>query len=232
MAVEPFFPPLCTTVDAQLKAAGKTLAPEDEQKVDTVRIQRAIDHCGKGRAVRLRVNEEKSAFLTGPLVMKPEVALILDRGVTLFASRDASLYDRRMGSCGKQNEVAAGCKPLISVDKADGTAIMGDGTIDGRGGEKMLNGQDSWWEFEKKAGKDRVPQLISVDGSDHFTVYRLTLRNPPIEAISFAHGDGLTVWGVHIEASQQIARPIVTGDNAKNISIERTTGAGADSAAH
>ena len=232
MAVEPFFPPLCTTVDAQLKATGKTLAPEDEEKVDTARIQRAIDRCGKGRAVRLRVNEDKNAFLTGPLVMKQEVALILDRGVTLFASRDASLYDRRMGSCGRQNEVAAGCKPLISVEKADSAAIMGDGAIDGRGGEKMLNAQDSWWEFAQKAGKDRVPQLVSVDGSDHFTVYRLTLRNPPIEAVSFAHGDGLNIWGVHIESSQQIAKPIVAGDGAKNVTISRTTGINAESAGH
>jgi polygalacturonase len=233
MAVEPFLPPLCTTVDAELKAAtGKSLAPEDERKVDTVRIQRAIDHCGKGRAVRLRINGEKDAFLTGPLVMKPEVMLILDRGVTLFASRDASLYDLRMGSCGKQNEVAAGCKPLISVEKADDAGVMGDGTIDGRGGEKMLNGESTWWEFAQEAGKDRVPKLISVDNSDHFTVYRITLRNPPIEAVSFAHGDGLTVWGVHIESSQPGAKPIVTGDGAKNVAVARTTGAGTESAAH
>lgn len=232
IAIEPFFPPLCTTIDAQLKSAGKTLAAADEQKLDTLRIQRAIDRCGKGRAVRLRVNQEKDAFLTGPLVIKPEVALILDRGVTLFASRDASLYDRNMGSCGKQNDVAAGCRPLISVERADGVGIMGDGTINGRGGESMLNAQDSWWQFAQKAGKERVPQLIKVDNSDHFTLYRITLRDAPIEAISFDHGDGLTVWGVHIESSHPGSKPIGIGEGAKNVTISHSTGVEADSAAH
>lgn len=234
MAVEPFFPPFCSTVDAQLKATGNTLAPADEQKVDTARIQRAIDRCGKGRAVKLRVNEEMNAFLSGPLVLKPQVALVLDRGVTLFASRDAALYDRTMGSCGVASDVTAGCKPLISVEKADGVAVMGDGTIDGRGGEKMLNGQSSWWDFAKGNGSARIPRLISADNSDHLTVYRVTLKNAPAEAVFFDHGDGLTVYGVHIVTPQQGARntkPIVTGSGAKNVTITRSEGMGTDRAA-
>jgi polygalacturonase len=227
--VEPSYPQLCSTVDAQLKAGGSSLAPEDEQKVDTMRIQRAIDHCGRGRAVRLRINEAMNAFLSGPLVLRAEVALILDHGVTLFASRDPSLYDRRMGSCGKVNEVPAGCKPLILVEKANAAAIMGDGTIDGRGGEKILNGESSWWEFAQQNGRARVPQLISVDNSDNFTVYRITLKDPPLEAINFDHGNGLTVFGVHIESSRPGAgntQQIVAGEGVKNVTITRTEGAG------
>lgn len=235
-AVEPFFPPLCITVDAQLKANGSSLAAADEQKVDTARIQRAIDRCGKGRAVRLRVDQDKDAFLTGPLVLKPEVTLILDRGVTLFASRDASLYDRRTGSCGVQNDATAGCKPLISAEKADGTGVMGDGTIDGRGDEKILNRQMSWWELAsetKSGGEPRVPRLIDIENSDNFTVYRVTLKNPPSQAVFFDHGDGLTVWGVHVEAPQASSsnKPVVTGDGAKNVTITKSElGAGADPA--
>ena len=100
VVVEPFFPPFCTTVDAQLHSQGRTLAAADERKLDTARIQHAIDRCGKGRAVRLRVNEQNDAFLSGPLEMKAEVALILDRGVTLYASRDATVYAHSAGSCG------------------------------------------------------------------------------------------------------------------------------------
>ena len=65
--IEPFFPQLCTTLDAQLQSQGHTLAPTDEQKLDTARIQKAIDKCGKGRAVLLHVNETNNAFLSGPL---------------------------------------------------------------------------------------------------------------------------------------------------------------------
>src|ERR1700734_1148858 len=135
--VEPFFPQLCTTLDAQLQTVGHTLAPADEQKLDTARIQKAIDKCGKGRAVMLHVNESNNAFLSGPLELKPDVKLILGVGVTLFASRDPSLFAVSPGSCGVVSHGGGrGCKPLISVDHAPDSAIMGDGVIDGRGGEK------------------------------------------------------------------------------------------------
>ena len=50
--IEPFFPQLCThEFDAQLQTSGGSLAAADEQKLDTARIQKAIDKCGKGRAV-------------------------------------------------------------------------------------------------------------------------------------------------------------------------------------
>lgn len=224
--VEPFFPPLCSTVDAQLVAPGGKLAPGDEQKVDTARIQKAIDKCGRGRAVRLRVDEEKNAFLSGPLVLKQEVALILDRGVTLFASREPSLFDVKMGSCGRVNDIPAACRPLISVEKADGAGVMGDGVIDGRGGEKILNAQSSWWELGKQpnAGLARLPRLINVENSDNFTLYRITLKNAPAEALAFDHGDGLTVYGVDIETQPGEPKPVVTGEGAKNVSIARSEG--------
>src|SRR6185437_1809518 len=138
--VEPFFRPLCATVDAQLETSSSGhLAAGDEKKLDTERIQQAIDHCGKGRAVRLRVDAERNAFLSGPLALRPDVALIIDRGVTLFASRDPRVYDVSPGTCGVVNNERPGCKPLIAVDHAPNAAIMGDGVIDGRGGEKLLD---------------------------------------------------------------------------------------------
>ncbi len=140
MVVEPFFPQLCTTLDAHLETSGQSLAPADEQKLDTARIQRAIDRCGKGRAVLLHVDEENNAFLSGPLELRPDVTLIIGLGVTIYASRDPALYAVSPGSCGivSHEPGPRGCKPLISVDHAPNSAIMGDGTIDGRGGEKML----------------------------------------------------------------------------------------------
>lgn len=235
VVVEPFFPPLCTTVDAQLNSSGGALAAEDEQKLDTARIQRAIDKCGKGRAVRLRVNEAKNAFLSGPLVLKPEVTLILDRGVTLFASRDAAVYARTPGSCGVVNETQDGCKPLISMEKANGAGIMGDGAINGRGDAKMLGSQYSWWDLAeqaRKGGRQQAPRLIGADNSDRLTIYRITLKNPPAGAVYFDHGEGLTIWGVHIEIPQLGVKPISVGAGARNVTITRTeTVTGVDSAA-
>ncbi|HEY1767906.1 MAG TPA: glycosyl hydrolase family 28 protein [Terracidiphilus sp.] len=240
--IEPLLPPTCATLDARLQTARHTLAPADESKLDTVRIQKAIDRCGKGRAVRLHVDEANNAFLTGPLKLKPEVALIVDRGVTLFASRDPALFAVSPGSCGivshapgsppsqGQTPVGAGpgsrgCKPLISVDHAPGSAVMGDGVIDGRGGEKMLGSEYSWWDLAEQAragGNQQVPRLIVADFSDNFTLYRITLKNSSNFHVVYDHGDGFTVWGLRIDTPQRLARNtdgVDTGNGAKNITI-------------
>jgi polygalacturonase len=225
--IEPFFPQLCKTLDAQLQTAGNTLSPADEQKLDTARIQKAIDKCGKGRAVMLHVNETNNAFLSGPLELKPEVTLILGRGVTLFASRDPALFAVSPGSCGIVSHTPGprGCKPLISVDHAPKSAIMGDGVIDGRGGEKMLGSQYSWWDLAEQAragGSQQVPRLIVADSSDNFTLYRITLKNSPNFHVVYNHGDGFTVWGLRIDTPQRLARNtdgVDPGNGSKNITI-------------
>ncbi len=225
--IEPLFPQLCTTVDAQLSTDGHSLAAADEQKLDTARLQRAIDKCGRGRAVMLRVNETSNAFLSGPLVLKSDVTLIVGRGVTLFSSRDPAVFAVSPGSCGivSHSLGARGCKPLISVDHAPNSGVMGDGVIDGRGGEKMLGSQYSWWDLAEQAragGGQQVPRLIVANDSDNFTLYRITLKNSPNFHVVFNHADGFTVWGLKIDTPQRLARNtdgVDPGDGAKNITI-------------
>jgi polygalacturonase len=225
--MEPSFPQLCTTLDAQFQSHGHTLAAADEQKLDTARIQKAIDKCGKGRAVLLRVNETNDAFLSAPLELKRDVTLIVGRGVTLFASRDASLYAVSPGSCGMVSHEpgARGCRPLIAVDHAPDAGVMGDGTIDGRGGEKMLGSTYSWWDLAEQAragGNQQAPRLIVANDSDNFTLYRITLKNSPNFHVTYNRGNGFTVWGVKIDTPQRLARNtdgIDPGDGAKNVTI-------------
>jgi len=225
--IEPLFPQLCTTLDAQLSTDGHSLAAADEQKLDTARLQRAIDKCGRGRAVMLRVDETSNAFLTGPLVLKPDVTLIIGRGVTLFASRDPAVFAVSPGSCGivSHSPGLRGCKPLISVDHAPNSGVMGDGVIDGRGGEKMLGSQYSWWDLAEQAragGGQQVPRLIVATDSDNFTLYRITLKNSPNFHVVYNHGDGFTVWGLKIDTPQRLARNtdgVDPGDGAKNVTI-------------
>jgi polygalacturonase len=225
--IEPFFPQLCSTLDAQLETSGSSLAAADEQKLDTARIQRAIDRCGRGRGVLLHVNESNNAFLSGPLELKPDVTLIVGVGVTLFASRDPALFATSPGSCGivSHSPGPRGCKPLISVDHAPGSAIMGDGVIDGRGGEKMLGSQYSWWDLAEQAragGGQQVPRIIVADYSDNFTLYRITLKNSANFHVVYNHGDGFTVWGLKIDTPQRLARNtdgVDPGGGSKNITI-------------
>src|SRR5215510_2357832 len=100
--VEPKFPLACKTVVAQLvPVADTTLDPADENKLDTRRIQQAIDGCASGRAVVLKSSGERRAFLAGPITLKAGVTLIVDTNATLFASRNPRDFDvDQPGRCG------------------------------------------------------------------------------------------------------------------------------------
>ena len=51
---EPKIPASCVQLPAALQAVGGKVAPEDEGKLDTVRIQKALDGCKPGMAVELK----------------------------------------------------------------------------------------------------------------------------------------------------------------------------------
>jgi polygalacturonase len=199
--VEPKIPPACITLRATLALHRDKLDESDESRLDTDRVQQALERCGHGKAVELALGGDNNAFLIGPIRVPEGVTLLVDRGVTLIASRDARLYDLQPDSCGLVNERPPGCKALISVTHASHAAIMGDGIIDGRGGEKLLNSTVSWWDLAERAragGRQQVPRLIVVDHSDDFTVYRITLRNSPNFHVVFNQGHGFTVWNLKI----------------------------------
>ena len=225
---EPVLPPIYTSLDAHLSISGHSLARADKAALDTARIQQALDACGKGQGVILRAHAAETAFLSGPLELHEGVTLIVDKGVTLFASRDPAVYEKTPGSCGLVNESPNGCKPLISAQHVSGAGVMGDGVIDGRGGEKLLGKDVTWWDLAEQAragGRQQVPRLIVTDAADNFTVYRITLKNSPNFHIVYNHGDGFTVWGLKIDTPKRGARNadgVDPGAGSKNITITRS----------
>jgi polygalacturonase len=222
---EPVIPPICSSLDAQLQVSGHSLAGVDEAKLDTARIQQALDACGKGKGVVLRTHGTANAFLSGPLELREGVTLIVDKGATLFASRDPAVFEKTPGSCGLVNESGSGCKPLISAQHVSGAGVMGEGVIDGRGGEKLLGKDVTWWDLAEQAragGRQQVPRLIVTDYADNFTVYRITVKNSPNFHIVYNHGNGFTVWGLKIDTPKRGARNtdgVDPGAGSKNITI-------------
>jgi polygalacturonase len=224
--VEPKIPAFCARLDAQLVSVNGRLAAADESKLDTERIQKAIDGCGKGQGVALEVHGAANAFLSGPLDLRESVTLVVDKGVTLYESIDPAVLEMAPGSCGVVNEKPGrGCKPLISVSHVPGAGVMGEGVIDGRGGVKLLGKNVSAWDLAEQAragGGQKVSRLIVADHADNFTLYRITLKNSPNFHVVYSGGDGFTVWGVRIDTPQRLARNtdgIDPGSGAKNITI-------------
>ncbi len=222
---EPTLPSACITLDAHLQASSGKIAPADEQKLDTARIQHALDTCGRGHAVVLLSAGSANAFLSGPLQLRDGITLVVDKGTTLFASRDPAVYQRSLGSCGIVNQAPHGCRPLISADHVTGAGVMGDGAIDGRGGETLLDQSITWWQLAEQAragGRQQVPRILVANYANDFTLYRICLKNSPNFHVVYNHGDGFTVWGLKIDTPQRGARNtdgVDPGDGSMNITI-------------
>jgi polygalacturonase len=200
--VEPHIPSPCVTLQAAIAAPHGIIADGDERKLDTERIQHAIDNCAQGKAVVLRAQGRGNVFLTGPLALRTRVTLVIDANTALVASRDPRVYDLSAGSCGIVSNKGHGCKPLIAADDAHDSGIMGSGSIDGRGGAKLLGQDVTWWDLAHEAKitdrEQSVPRLIVVDRSNNFTLYKITLRNSPNFHVAVNNTDGFTAWGVNI----------------------------------
>jgi polygalacturonase len=230
---EPTIPASCIQLPAQLRATSDKLADSDEGKLDTARIQSALDKCKPGMAVELKPASGNNAFLTGPLEMRTGVTLLIDEGVTLFGSRDAKLYESKdpnatPGLCGTiaagappavfpapQRPVPrGGCRPLISIQDAKDVGIMGDGVIDGRGYAKILGKDYSWWEMARKAEPKNeryfTTRMIVASHADGLVLYRITLHNSVNFHVSVNQTDGFTAWGVHL------LTPTTRGQDARN----------------
>ena len=222
---EPTLPPACISLDAHLVAHSGAITASDEQALDSARIQHALDTCAEGHAVVLRAAGLANAFLSGPLQLRDGVTLIVDKGTTLFASRDPALYEIGPGSCGIVNQAPPGCRPLISADHVTAAGVMGDGVIDGRGGETLRNQSVTWWQLAEQArggGRQQVPRIVVANYANDFTLYRVTLKNSPNFHVVYNHGNGFTVWGLKIDAPKRGARNtdgVDPGNGSSNVTI-------------
>ena len=204
-------PPEPRMPDAVCQTLVADKSTPDENRLDTARVQAALTACKGGGAVKLVAGGANNAFITSALAVD-SVILWVDKGVTLYASRNPDLY-QKTGSCGVAGASDSdGCVPFISVSGTK-PGIVGDGAIDGQGGEPLVNRDYSWWQLSgalrSTNGSIGNPQLINLNtGTTGFLMYRITLydspkfhvkitSNPPDGTCDTA-GEGYTVWGITI----------------------------------
>ena len=200
MPAEPTIPPACATLQAtQNVPAGGV---PSEASLDTSAIQKALTACAAGQAVKLTTGGANNAFVTGPLTLPLGVTLWVDAGTTLYATRDPKVW-------GTASE-------LISVSGSN-QGIVGDGVIDGQGGEPNIGATQSWWD-QNAGSSGNSPALIAVRGATNFTLYRITLHNSPKFHVKLG-ATGFVVWGVTIKAPSKAsnsAGTALTYSNAHN----------------
>ena len=205
--LEPVIPAACTTLTAELASGATPGTISNETQLDSPRIQAAMNACPAGQAVELAMGGTNDAFLIGPITIPSGVTLLVDAGVTVYASRNPRDYDASSAkTCGTVDSLGTGCNPIISVDKTVGAGIMGYGTIDGRGYMKMLlNGQagpESWWDIANDAdvngGDQNNPRMINGNNVDRLTLYKIRLMNSPMFHVFMDVPTNFTAWGVKI----------------------------------
>ncbi len=220
---EPVIPPACAALSAQLSVEGNKISDADESKLDTTRIQKSMDSCGQGKAVVLKSRGTHDAFLTGPLQLRAGVTLVVDGGATLFASRDPRVFDTSPGVCGTITQKGHGCKAMLNGDGVSGAGVMGDGTIDGRGGAKIMGQSITWWDLAeqaRKGGSQNNPRIMILNGCDNFTLYRITLKDSPNFHVSYNRGNGFTAWGVKVNCPRNARNTdAIDPGNARNVTI-------------
>ena len=198
---EPQVPAVCSIVSSQMENA--VAISTTTRAVDTSRLQAAMDACKPGQAVRLSGRNGKTAFLSGSLQIPSGVSLLLDTGVTLFASRHPLDYDKGNGSCGSNDEQGKGCNPFILADHTQASGIYGEGIIDGQGGGMIVGKTESWWQIARRAqaenNRQNVPRLIEVTASRNFNLHRINLKNSANFHVTLHQVDGFTAWGVRID---------------------------------
>jgi polygalacturonase len=159
---EPAFPPTCVALQAPLRSSergpivGQTAAEQDaESASETTIILDALGHCKHGHAVELTLglNKSDNAFLINPLILPEGVSLIIDGGVTVYASRDPENFQDPSTPtvvCGTIGDYPVqGCKPLITLAAHSG--VYGYGILDGQGEKELIGGENAgqatWWNL-------------------------------------------------------------------------------------
>ena len=100
---------------------------------------------------------------------------------------------------------------------------MGAGTIDGRGGEKLLGQNVTWWDLAEQARAGGIQnnfRILVLTRCDNFTLYRIHLKNSPNFHVAYNSGNGFTVWGVILDAPKNARNSDgIDPGNSTNVTI-------------
>jgi polygalacturonase len=168
-------------------------AKGDGTSKDTAAIQRAIDDCSaKKGTVKLAGGE----FVTGPLEIKSNVTLDVEKDAKLLASTDRA--DFQPATLMRLPSI----QPFLHVGNAENVTITGGGLIDGRG--------QVWWDYVKGVKDSGVlgtdhprPMGLLIDHTKHFTMENVTFQNAGFWQVVPYYSEYLTFRNIRILAPQR-----------------------------
>jgi len=162
-------------------------ASGDGLTLDTQAIQGAIAACDAagGGTVCFRAG----VYVTGALFLRSHVTLHLEAGAVLLGSEDPADYPIIRGRWeGSEQETHA---PLIGGCQLERVAIVGRGTVDGRGAV--------WWQrFRDSDLQYPRPRLISFTDCENILIEGVTLTRSPSWTVNPVRCRNVTIAKVTI----------------------------------
>jgi len=186
-------------------------AKADGVTKDTKAIQAAIDDCANagGGTVRLI----GGTFLTGPILLKSNITLEIEKGAVLLGSPDRADYP--MVTFARNQTV----QPLVSAVNAKNVAIVGEGTIDGNG--------KVWWDYiigAKEAGvlgNDHPrPMGVVFDHTKHVRMEGVTVQNSGFWQIVPYYADDVTIRKIRVLAPKSPNTDAIDPFSSSNVVID------------
>jgi polygalacturonase len=157
------------------------------QTSDSRAIQRVIDACAEqgGGTVYLPAGR----YLMGSLFLRNNITLHLDAGAVILGSENPEDYPIIHGRWeGIHQDTFA---PLIGGNNLQNIAVIGRGTIDGRG--------EIWWKAKKeKTLAHPRPRLISFSDCSNVLIEGITAVNSPSWTINPVHCQNVNIHAITI----------------------------------
>jgi polygalacturonase len=190
-------------------------AKGDGTTKDTAAIQKAIDACAAEKAGGT-VKLSGGTFVSGPIVLKSNITLDVEKGATLLGSPDREDFPK--ATFARNPTVQA----FVSAPNAENVAITGGGTIDGNG--------HIWWEYVRGVkdagvlGNDHPrPMGIVLDHTKHVHIEGITVQNSGFWQIVPYYADDVVIRDVTILAPPSPNTDAIDPFSSSNILIEHVT---------
>jgi len=183
-------------------------AMADAKQNNRAAIQRAIDERAArgGGVVRIPAGQ----FTSGALRLRTGVALWLDHGAVLVASKDPAQYEARRST--DRLPPNSWERAFILAEGVERVAILGYGTITGAGFAKP--------SVQGKPLEPFRPRLVSFEHCREVRVEGVTMRDPDRWTLHFYDCDSVQVRGLCIRAGYDIGNSDgIDVDGSRNVVI-------------
>lgn len=168
-------------------------AKGDAKTMDTKAIQAAIDQCHDDGGGKVYLHSGR--FLSGTIYLKSNVTLYIEAGTTLLGSDNLDDYPIIESKYPAYTGEYVTNKMLIYAEDAKNIAIIGRGTIDGRG-DDWVKGPYGFPSFSVR------PRIIHLRGCENIQVRDITLYNSASWVQSYQSCRNLLIDGITVDSRE------------------------------